>query len=126
MLLRVGACIERAEFFEAHITHQTLRAKITSATSGSFQGEFVKFPRFLLTRRFTGIRYVRTLENRLRMGRFNMSFLQEVLGIPDLGTDYCLTYGTNNDKTDNLVKGAGRGPLTKLKQADMFEDIFIW
>jgi hypothetical protein len=55
------------------------------------------------------------------------SELEQLLGLPDLeSTEGSLAYYLSSGKRASLVLKVDQGPSTKLKQAAIVEEIFIW
>lgn len=55
-----------------------------------------------------------------------MERLQKMFDLPDLGHNGDLAYATKSDQTVVMIKGVRNRPLTKLKEAALFEEMFIW
>ncbi|GAB7322667.1 hypothetical protein MBLNU13_g03572t2 [Cladosporium sp. NU13] len=124
----VGVCFRNHVWSPGFTNAAACKAKLKQVTSTRVDAAYADVKFQFITQRKAG-----TTQN----GTFTIhegiidpqkrSKLEQLLGLPDLeSTEGSLAYCVSSGKRTSLVLKMDQGPSTKLKQAAIIEELFIW
>lgn len=126
--LVVDGCFHNRIWSHGFMDAEALQAKLTEVASTRVAATYAAIPSNFITRRMAGT--MREEPFSFHQGLANdreTSELAQLLGLADLdSTEGSLAYCLRSGKTASLVHEMAQGRSSKLKQAAIIEEIFIW
>ena len=127
--LAVDRCLEDHVWSPGFADAKAFLTKLAQVTSTRVDALYAAIPSIFITeRKVDDTRKIAQLQTHQGFAnRREKSELEQLLGLPDLdSTEGMLAYCSSSRKPASLVHGMAQGRSSKLKQAAIIEEIFIW
>lgn len=127
--MAVTLCLQNHVWSPGFADAEAFIAKLAQVTSTRVDAAYVAVPsNFITKRKVDDTKYMYRLQTHEGLADRREKFeLEQLLGLPDLGpTEGSLAYCLSSGETASLVCSMTQGRSSKLKQAAIIEEIFIW